>query len=317
MAMLGLVACASRSFDESSMDMDWHWDIAESHEYGAMHFDLPLTGAGRFNFGMATAQSQSGAIAEPAPVNDSFFAPEPQSANDVEWEDIAGSGERHVIQSASVELDTEYFDDVMEELRQLPVSVNGFIESSMTTAHGRRRFTIVMRVPAASFDTVLRQVEGMAYVRFSNQWAQDVTDRFYDMVGSYQIRRLEEERILALIDEADTVHELLALEQRLSNVRLSIEMYLSQLNNMAGQIAYSAITVTLIDVSEEPVIITGPTLGERIGGAFGDSVDGTVGAVQNFIVFLAAVVVPLMMIIVMVVVVYLVVRGRKKRRAAL
>ena len=241
-------------------------------------------------------------------------AADDSGADRVGWEDVAGQGQRHIIQTASTELVTEYFDDVVARLRYLAPAAGGYIESEMLTNRGWRIFSIVLRVPAASFETVLRQVESLAEVRFSNQWAQDVTDQFYDMVGSLEIRRIEEERILALIEEATNIQELLALEQRLSNTRLSIEMYLSHLNNMAGQIAYSTITVTLTDISEEITVAYAPTLGERIGEAFGDSVGGTVSAVQNFIVFFAGVVIPLMLLGLIGVGVYMITRKVLRKR---
>jgi hypothetical protein len=39
-----------------------------------------------------------------------------------------------------------------------------------------------------------------------------------------------------------------------------------------------------------------PTLGERIGGAFGDSVDGTIRALQGIVVFFAGAVIPLALV---------------------
>ncbi|MCL2378833.1 MAG: DUF4349 domain-containing protein [Defluviitaleaceae bacterium] len=286
--LLGIAACSSSRSDMAPA-MPPRPEMAMYALDDA--FELPLTGGGlrvrrSGNVWQSTSES---AVAEPASANDMTMP----RYEDLEWEDIAGTGQRHIIQTANVELDTEYFHEVVEELRQLAPAANGFVESDMLTARGWRRFTIVLRIPAQSFDTVLRQVEGLAYVRVSNQWAQDVTDQFYDIAGSYEIRRLEEERILALIEEAESVQELLALEQRLGNTRLSIEMYLSQLNHMAGQIAYSTISVTVLDVGEEPVVELIPSLGQRIGGAFGDSVDGTLNAAQNIIVFLAGAIIPL------------------------
>jgi len=234
----------------------------------------------------------------------------------VEHDDIAGTGRRHIIQTARAELETEYFNDVVAELRQLAPSVNGYVEADTLTTQGRRMLTIVLRVPAATFEDVLKHIENMAYQRNMNQWAEDVTDSFYDMRGSLDLRRIEEERTLALIDTAEDIHELLALEQRLSSIRLSIEQYESTLNDMAGRIAYSTITVTLFDIAEEERVIITPTIGERIGGAFGDSVDGTVSVFQSFIVFMAGAVIPLLFIGLIGFVGYRVLRKLMRRRRA-
>jgi len=269
---------------------------------------LILAACGSANMEMDSAPAQAPVMTAagdaPMMATHSYNAARTTTPGDVDWQDIAESGQRHIIQTADAELETENFAEARDRLRQLAPAANGFIESS--AAHGRRQFSIVMRVPAASFDTVLSQVEALAYVRVLNQRAQDVTAQFYDMGASYQLRRVEEERILALIDQAENIQEILALEQRLSSTRQSIEMYLSQLNHMAGQIAYSTISVTLTDISDIPVVIIGPSLGERIGGAFGESVDTTVNVLQNIIVFLAAAIVPLAILGLLAGIVYLI-----------
>ena len=203
--------------------------------------------------------------------------------------------ERHVIQTAWTELETEYFDDVISDLRQIPEFVDGYVESEQLSRRGRRIFNITMRIPAASFQDVLSQVENLADVRTSSQSAEDVTDQFYDTEARLQTRRIEEERLLALIEAAENVHDLLELERRLSSTRLQIETYTAQLTNLAGRIAYSTIFVTLFDIAEEEIIpIAGPTLGERIGGAFGDSVDAIVTTGQNFVIFIAGIIIPVL-----------------------
>jgi len=203
--------------------------------------------------------------------------------------------ERHVIQTAWTELETEYFDDVISDLRQIPEFVDGYVESDQLSRRGGRIFNITMRIPAASFQDVLSQVENLADVRTSSQSAEDVTDQFYDTEARLQTRRIEEERLLALIEAAENVHDLLELERRLSSTRLQIETYTAQLTNLAGRIAYSTIFVTLFDIAEEEIIpIAGPTLGERIGGAFGDSVDAIVTTGQNFVIFIAGIIIPVL-----------------------
>ena len=201
---------------------------------------------------------------------------------------------RHIIQTASTEQETEYFDDVVAELRQLAPASGGYIESEQLSGRMWRVLHMTLRVPSAAFEDVLTQIESLADVRHSNRQAEDVTDQFYDTAARLETRRIEEERLLALIQDAENVHDLLELERRLSNTRLQIETYNARLTNLAGRIAYSTIFVTLFDIAEEEIVpIAGPTMGERVGGAFGDSVDSVVRGFQNFVIFMAGVIIPL------------------------
>lgn len=252
-----------------------------------------------------------------APANGAMYGGSGNESHTVEWEDIADQGGRHLIQTADVTMETEYFDDVVESLRELAPLAGGYVETSMLTDRGRQRmFTIVLRIPAARFESVLQHVQGLANVIALNQRADDVTDRFYDMRGNLETRRIEEDRILALIEIAEDIHELLALETRLSNTRLAIENYVAQLTNMAGQIAYSTINITLTDIADNTIPVPGPSMGDRIGGAFGDSVNGVVNAFQNFVVFMAGAIIPMLLLGLIAYTVYKAVRILRRRLIA-
>ncbi|MCL2357062.1 MAG: DUF4349 domain-containing protein [Defluviitaleaceae bacterium] len=253
-----------------------------------------------------------------APVGSAVLSNEAGGIRDnANWEDVAEHTEqRHIIQNAAVEMETEAFDEVVTLLRDLANRAGGYAESEMLTRVGAGRFTIVMRVPAASFSEVLTMAESLADVRTSSQTAQDVTDSFYDMISSLETRRIEEDRLLALIDDAENIHDLLALETRLTNTRMSIETYLSQLNNLAGQIAFSTITVTLFDVSEEAPPVAAATFGERVGNAFGSSVGDTTSAFENIVVFFAGAIIPLAIFGLFGLVVYLFIKRLTRRTKA-
>jgi hypothetical protein len=222
------------------------------------------------------------------------------------------STERHVIRRATVDMGSGTFDETVTALRAVAPGAGGYIESETLTATGTPRLTIVLRVPVATFDDVMRHIATLADITHQNQWAEDVTDQFYDLTGNLETRRIEEERILELIEGAANINERLALESRLSNVRQTIASYRSRLTQMTNQISYSTITVMLV-CTKEPAAAAVMSLGERIGGAFGDSVDGTVRALQGIVVFLAGAVLPLGLAAVIGFVVWRVIKAVKRK----
>ncbi|MCL2397624.1 MAG: DUF4349 domain-containing protein [Defluviitaleaceae bacterium] len=214
---------------------------------------------------------------------------------------------RMLIKRANINMQApaDEFDAVMYALRQVSGDFDGFIESSNMSAREawisrnetqiHRHFNITIRVPSEHFDTAKRHVESLGRVILSDESADDVTDRFYDMAGRLETRRVEEQRVLQLIDGAVYINDLLALEDRLSQIRVQIEIYRSQMESMAGQAAFSTIHVTL---SEETSVVAATTasLGGRISGAFIGSADGTANILGEIIIFLAAAVLPLAII---------------------
>ena len=231
-------------------------------------------------------------------------------------QEIQAPAQRLIVQSASVQLETEDFDDAVAALRNIPGVFGGYTRSeTLFTVFRQQQFEIVIRVPAAYFETALWQIEQIATSRSLNISAEDVTDHFYDMTGRLETRLIEEERILALIDQTDRLSDLLELESRLAATRLQIDRYRTSLADLASRITYSTIHVHLFDVEEAVEVITAASFGERIGGAFGKSIDGTIRVVQFVIVVLAGAVIPLAIISPFIIIVF-VLRSRKKAALA-
>ena len=219
---------------------------------------------------------------------------------------------RHIIQTAWTQLETRYFDNVIEDLRQLPQVYGGYVETEQLNNHNRRAFTMTMRVPTAYFHDVLHRIESLADVISSRQRSEDVTDQFYDIQGRLETRLIEEERLLALIAGATDVRDILNLESRLSDTRLQIRTYETQINSLAGRIAYSTINITLNDVVVVDTIANA-TISGRISNAFSDSLESTISTTQNFLIFISGIIVPLAVwSIIIFVIVKFVLRLRKK-----
>lgn len=205
---------------------------------------------------------------------------------------------RLLIQTASVQLESENFGDAVDFLRNVPVMFGGYTESErLFTVRWQWQFEVVMRIPAAEFENALAQIRQVAYTRHLVISSEDVTDLFFDTESRLATRLIEEDRILALIDRTTVLDDLLELERRLALTRLAIERYRSSLANMAGRITYSTIVVNLWDIEDAPYVAAAVTFGERVGGAFGSSIDGTIRAFQFFVVVLAGAIVPLTLVL--------------------
>lgn len=272
---------------------------------------------------------------EPAPVAEAPAAaadamPPPQAAAPT-WSyaaEVAGGGDmfidhesqaptqRLIIYMASVQLETESFEVAVSRLRNIPSVFGGYAQSERLFTVGRQsQFEIVIRVPAADFEIALELIQQIAATRSLNISAEDVTDQFYDITARLATRVIEEERILALIDQTSRLSDLLELESRLATTRLQIERYEASLANLDDLITYSTIHVHLFDIEETYEPIVAATFGERIGGAFGSSIDGTISVIQFVIVVLAGSVIPLT--IISPVIFLFVLRHRRKKAMAL
>jgi uncharacterized protein (DUF849 family) len=228
-----------------------------------------------------------------------------------------------IIQTANIESQTDRFDEVTGQLRAAAPEMGGYVEyADMQTVYydGRnnwRTFNITLRVPADKFDETRLLVESIAKVISSNQNAEDVSARYYDLAGRLETKLIEEERVLEMITQARRIDDMLALEERLGEIRTSIELYRSQMTSIDRLAAFSTIYVSLREVTKEELVIVSDNLGGRIRTAFVNSVNNTVTFMQDAVIFFAGLLIPLVMIglPLMIVTVILLIVFRKKGTA--
>ena len=154
--------------------------------------------------------------------------------------------QRKVISTASVSLEVEDVQEAMDRVRAIAEGVSGFVEH-LTSGGGplRQRATITIRVPQTEFSGVLLQIEGLGSVQDTTQGSEDVSERFIDLKARLDSALREEKSLLALLEKASAVSEVLAIERELARVRSEIERSQGQLNFLERRVALATITVTL------------------------------------------------------------------------
>ena len=89
---------------------------------------------------------------------------------------------------------------------------------------------------------------------------EDVTLSYADVESRKKTLLVEQERLWALLEKADTTEAIITLESRLSEIRYQLESYESQLRLMENQVSYSTVNLYV-----EEVILLTPTEEETVG----------------------------------------------------
>lgn len=171
---------------------------------------------------------QAGVAVQPAPM-----APEPVLP-----------ALRRVIRTAQVSLEVDDLDDAASRLTRIAESAGGFVAGSSYVQSGTPEGSFVLRVPSPRFADVLSQVETLGHVLQRRLSGQDVTEEYVDLQA--RIRNLEryEQRLLAFVDRAAKVSDLLAIEQELARVRGEIEMLTGRMRYLDRQVDLATIDVS-------------------------------------------------------------------------
>ena len=233
-----------------------------------------------------------------------------------------------IIYSADLSAQTTDFDAAISKLDAQIASFGGFIERSDingdtrynddgTTSVINRWAYYTIRVPAARFEEFLHQTEGIGNVTSISRYAENVTSQYTDYEARLSSLRTQEERLLDMLSKSEDVETLIALEQRLSDVRYEIESIERSLRNYDMQIRYSTVELDLREVEVyTPTVPVRRTFGQKLSDSLSDGWTGFARGVQNVILGLASALPALVLLAVIVIVVIVLVKNaRKKRRA--
>ena len=190
------------------------------------------------------------------------------------------SSDRKLIRTVNMSVETKEFDSVMGTLEQRITDLGGYIES-METYNGSvysnyrssRSASMTARIPAGQLNGFLSEVSEISNVTRRSENVRDVTLDYVDMASHKKTLQAEQERLLELIEQAESIEDIITIEQRLSNVRYQIESMEAQLRTYDNKVDYSTV---YLDVSEvqELTPVHEETLWERISSGFMGNLKG-------------------------------------------
>ena len=170
-----------------------------------------------------------------------------------------GSPEK-LIYSASATVETTEFDGTIEKLSALVEQYGGFVESSSvngsnyyTQSRGyssTRYASYVIRVPSDKFSALMGSLSTLGNVPYSHTYTENITAQYYDTDARLTAYQTQEARLLEMMEAAKTVEDLIAIEEKLTELRYQIESLQSTLKNWDRQVAYSTLDLEVQEVIE-------------------------------------------------------------------
>jgi hypothetical protein len=241
------------------------------------------------------------ASADESAFENSAASPQSPVAMDSRPREAAAATERVVLRTADISVVVDEPSKAAAIVGRMADELGGFIVSSH--AHqldhegsdeidGDARASVAIRVPAAKLDLALERIERAAIeVTARNISGTDVTQEYTDARSRVRNLQSAEEQLLAVMQKAKETEGVLAVLQRLTNVRSEIEV-------LEGRIRYfrEASRLALIQVElrqpERQRVAGAWDLANTAGGSFRVLLD-VVQFLSRALVFVAIVVLPL------------------------
>lgn len=215
-----------------------------------------------------------------------------QKSEMAEAQDTAQYGLK-IIRDAYIRIETENYDADVEQLRALVEEFGGFVTSSDENGSAAyneryggssRGVELNVRVPSGSLDDFLELAKQVGVVTGNSITETDVTASYVDTDRRLQAYQKQYDRVLAMMDKAETVEELITIESELSRLELEIEDCQGQLNYWDSRVGYSTVNIFVDEVRRAVPVVEDASLGERMRSALSDSWYGFVEGAKDALV---------------------------------
>lgn len=170
--------------------------------------------------------------------------------------DEAAPVERKLIRNVSMHLETREFDALTKSISDAVTFFGGYMEQSDVSGNSlywsdersSRCSNLTARIPENKLDAFLTEVSGQGNVTYKNESVQDVTLQYTDITSRKKTLQMEQDRLWELLEKAESIDAVIALEARLSEVRYQLESIESQLRTLNNQIVYSTVYLSIQEV---------------------------------------------------------------------
>ena len=186
---------------------------------------------------------------------------------------------RKWIITVNMNAETDDLDALTAALDEKITALNGYVEDqsvyngSSYANYRYRNASMTIRIPADDVDNFTDEVGGIANVVSKSKTLEDITLKYVATESRISALETEEARLLEFMEKAETMSDLLEIEERLTEVRAELESTTSQMRLYNNQIDYATIYLSIEEV-QEYTPVEEPTFWERITDGFSDNLKG-------------------------------------------
>lgn len=198
---------------------------------------------------------------------------------------------RKLIRTIRMNAETEDLTALLDSLTARIAELGGYVETkeqyngSAYSGYRHRNLSVTVRIPADKADEFVAQVGKNANVVSSSETVEDVTLQYVDTESQVKALETEQERLMELLAQAESLDDILLIEGRLTDVRYELERYASYLRTLENQISYATVYIDITEVTEyTPVVEEEPTAWQRITRGFSRSIRNIGKGVKEFFI---------------------------------
>lgn len=200
--------------------------------------------------------------------------------------------EQKIIRTGYVTLEVKNVSGSLDSLKALATAQGGYLSSSsMNKGSSDRMYgSVVLRVPAAQYDSTMTQLASLGTVISSQTSADDVTEEYVDLTAQKTALQNQLDQLNKIMAKATTVEDTLNVQTEIGKVQTDLDRINGRLKYLNNRVDLSTISVSL----QEPEPI-GSGVGHDFNAVINEAIGGFLGMIDALIIIFFALI-PLIVI---------------------
>lgn len=230
---------------------------------------------------------------------------------------------RKLITRMELNMETLSFDDSCSLLEQRVSEFGGYVETSDVNSrsiyasyHSNRYAFYTLRIPSDQLDNFLNSAGDIGSITNQSTSTEDITLSYVDTESRRHALEIQLERLLSLLEKAETIEDIIALEDRISNVTYELEKNQSTLQTYDNLIDYSTVSVNLYEVERVTTIIDEKSMSEKMSSGLADTLYNIGEGIKSFAVWFVVNLPYIVFGICLIVILFVAISRHKRNRKA-
>lgn len=268
---VALIGCGSSNYASKSDSYSYYSDDVYYAEEAAYDYD---NGAA---YEVAESTTESMAAYEEGSV--------------VSTTENATNTNRKLIKNVSLSVETKEYDSLVNNITNDINALGGYVEymdvrnSSYNSSRTSRYASITARIPAAKLYEFVNAVGEVANITNKTESVQDVTLSYVDMESHKNMLVTERDRLIEMLEECETVEDMIFIEDRLTDIRYQIDSMESQLRTYDNLVDYSTVNISIQEVvTYTPQVVDEKSDWERLTEGFAENFFGVASGIKEFFI---------------------------------
>lgn len=193
------------------------------------------------------------------------------------------------IYTVYLEGETVDFETDATSLKDLVRSMDGYFEYASEENYGSyRRGSYTIRIETSQLDAFTEQTSSCMLITDFTSQVEDISYEYYDTQGRLETQELKLDRLQALLEQAETMEDLITIESAISETQEAIDNYSGTMVYYDSMVDYATVHLTLREVSTlSNVEVTPIGFGGQLGNAFTNGIENFIDGLGDIAIWLA------------------------------